>query len=468
MKVIDFTRGVETGYDLASVRADGVQAWPFLREFYYFCYHRRSAGGPPGKAINWRAEARRLLNLGYGARNWAGRYYSVFLSSTGSRRQLDGKSVNAYFEWILREIGKSQSLLVEFPKGRIHVPQRLIGGENIVSSDPFVLVAALPWPRRRHKMENTEILDEINRRYDLDVDYRSAVSRFFRLAAAYSRAFAFWRPTVLFVTCYYNLLNQAAIYAAHGRGITVVELQHGRISEEHSGYRVFCPLDRAAFPDWLLCYGDYLLPMFGAGNHFISQDRVRAIGSGYMERIAHSGRAPEAVLSAMAEYKKTVVVTSQWSTEDELIRFLREAAAMDDSILYVFIPRPGERGPVAASLPPNISIFEGLDFYHAAKFCDFHSTVCSTCALEAPALGTPNILIDIRGWAKQYYGDVLVDQDVTRMVGTPGELIRTVLSWQALPRECVIESHAGFYKPDHVRNVRDALADILPVIRRSS
>ena len=39
--------------------------------------------------------------------------------------------------------------------------------------------------------------------------------------------------------------------------------------------------------------------------------------------------------------------------------------------------------------------------------CDLHMTLYSSCALEAPSLGIPNILVDIHNMASKYYNSLL-------------------------------------------------------------
>jgi len=78
--------------------------------------------------------------------------------------------------------------------------------------------------------------------------------------------------------------------------------------------------------------------------------------------------------------------------------------------------------------------------------CLFHcelSKLSPEFAIEAPALGTPNIFINIKGLAKQFLGKSLADAKITRMIETPEEYVQTINTFKHLDRDEV--SNRGSY-----------------------
>ena len=451
---------IESSYDVASIKYHGNQVWPFLRQIYFFQYHRASVGfAPKKKMVSWN-NLRRAKNLVYGACNWCGDYDYVLICSVELRRKLGDKYVNKDAEWLIQELGKRRVITVEFSDNGKHFKRSQVAEENVVSGDVFNMVGVLPLISRRDSVENEHILREINERFDLCVDYHWAISSFFRLARAWMSLFRFWKPLTIFVSCYYSMVHQAAVFAANKCRFTVVELQHGRIGAKHFAYNIKRNLDRAFFPTYMFSYGEYVKQTFTADNKFIKRDHVLPVGNGYLEELSRSSHAPGAVKDAICHYDKSVAVTTQWSSERDLIEFIKMSAIRDERIGYVLIPRKFSNAYVDLDLPGNIMLFPDLSFYQIVMCVDFHSSVCSTCALEAPVLGIPNILIDLKGWASLYYGDLLADKTVTRIVSTPEEYVSEIRSWKVSCREDVKRKHGSIYRCDHQDNIRRALTII--------
>ena len=88
---------------------------------------------------------------------------------------------------------------------------------------------------------------------------------------------------------------------------------------------------------------------------------------------------------------------------------------------------------------------------------DARATVYSTCALDAPALGVPNILINIDGLAKKYYVDILTNSDITRFVDTEEDFLTTVLTWNTKNMREIMDMHNNFYEQNHKESLKKAL-----------
>ena len=102
-------------------------------------------------------------------------------------------------------------------------------------------------------------------------------------------------------------------------------------------------------------------------------------------------------------------------------------------------------------------IFKELNVYQTIKQADFHATVYSTCAIEAPALGVPNLLINIEEIAKKHYSDLLTNLDVTQFIETEREFVDRILNWQPKSKKEIMKLHNGFYKQNHRKSLRNAL-----------
>lgn len=270
-----------------------------------------------------------------------------------------------------------------------------------------------------------------------------------------------YNPRLVFISDYYNIPHQAVIYDAKKLGIKTIELQHGIINNKHPAYNAVIKSDKSFFPDYLLTFGDNVKNVFDEYNYFINKDNVLPIGSMYIDYINIEYKASEETIKMFSnfrkKYKRIVAISSQWTIEDQLIDFLKKSASLNSNVLYIFVPRNVNKDYSNANFSENIVILKDLDVYQIIKEAIFHATVYSTCALEAPALGVSNILINIDGLAKKHYSDLLVNRDITKFVDTEEEFLDLILNWHTKTKNEIRNSHNGFYKQNHNESLKQAL-----------
>ena len=460
--MINFIKEAETEYDVGSITLEGTQIWPILRIPYCFkyreCYNFDASNQSRSKGTL--AKLKRARNVVYGIDSLFRKYDYLVFSDTLERRLVDGKYIDKTAEFLMSELGKERVCLIENPVNGLHFKRSKVLIRNLVSLDLFGIFCYFPLPRKKPVIGGEAILEEINKKYQLNVNYRMLISKFICYKSLFKLFLKIYKPKAIIVNCYYSLIHQTAIYAAKKMSIKTIELQHGVIDKNEPAYNLFCRLDRSFFPDYLLCFGDYIKNVFSGDNYFISPGNVFAVGSGYIEYINKFYRGNDDLLSTIQKYERSVAITSQWTIENKLIDFIKEAAIKSRNILYIFIPRDPNKDYSNINFPPNVMIFKDLDFYKIVKYVDFHSAVNSTCALEAPILGTPNILINIDNLAKIRYADILNDEEVTRFVNSKDEFVETVMNWNRKDSSEVKRRHPEFYKQNYAENIRIALSEI--------
>jgi hypothetical protein len=162
-----------------------------------------------------------------------------------------------------------------------------------------------------------------------------------------------------------------------------------------------------------------------------------------------------------SKYEKIVAVSSQWVIEDELIEIIKKTAAICKKTLFIFVPRYVlDKNYQLMAFPTNVVLIRQLDIYQTILLSDFHVTVYSTTALEAPVFGVRNILIDIKGQASEFYKNILSNPLVTRFVNTAEELAEAIVNWEPVPKTKIKQLHGGFYRSNHEENLKKALITI--------
>ena len=97
-------------------------------------------------------------------------------------------------------------------------------------------------------------------------------------------------------------------------------------------------------------------------------------------------------------------------------------------------------------------IVESMDVYETILHSDIHVTAYSSCALEAPALGVPNVLVNIENKAYEYYRDILSDK-TTSYVSTTDEFIKLVSNLPMESAENIQSYHKDVMKPNYEQNI---------------
>jgi hypothetical protein len=466
MEPIDFIKEVETEYDVASIKVKDIEVWPFLRASYYFGYVNKHIFNVKQQKktslwtkIKW--VTRVVKNAFYGFTNLFKKYDYLVFSNILEIRLMNGKYVNKLAEYLISELGKEKTLLIEYPASGSHFKRSKRSTKNIISLDLFFVFYYIFRLKRRFVINNEIVLKQINREYNLNINYLQLISRFICYKNIFGFFLRIYNPRLVFISNYYNIQHQAVIYNAKKLGIKTIELQHGTINNKHPAYNVFDKLDKSFFPDYLFAFGDYVKIVFEKNNYFMEKDNALPIGSWYIDYINNEYKASEETIKMFGNfrknYKRIVAVSSQWTTENKLIDFLKKSASLSKNVLYIFVPRNVNKDYSSAKFPENIIILKDLNVYQIINESNFHATVCSTCALEAPTLGVPNILINIDNLGENEYSDILANRDVTRFVDTEVEFVDLILNWHTKTKNEIMNLHNGFYKQNHKESLKQAL-----------
>lgn len=452
---------IETKYPVGEITVNGLQVWPYLRAHYFF-QHRENRSSQEGERQSYTSPSSSRLMLGtsslYGVRNWFRKYDFVAITSAGYRRLIEGTHFNRFLDPIIDEIGPDRVLLIESP-GPSHYPIEQVHTKNIVSPGGLALASWIAQKIvRKPLVENFPVLKAIQQEYGFEIPDMRLIEKFHIDRYFYKLMFRKLRPKIMFLTCYYG--REAAIKAAHDLGIEVIEVQHGVIGKEHPAYNVNLDLDKSFFPDHLLVFGKKELDTFD-NPRFINPTHVYPVGSFYIDYIKSSFQPDPTLFDQLRHYRRTVGVTLQLSAEKRLMDFISEAASLDKSIFYIIIPRVLDSYLNSFNLPENVTITKDHNFYEIMMYVDFHSTISSTCALEAPSLGVQNILVNIDNESRRYYETVLCDSRITRYVDTTEEYVETIRTFPKVERETVSCLNEHIIARDYRHNIQAFLKSYL-------
>lgn len=450
----DKFKKIELEFPVETVVANQIPVWPFLRHYYSFSFNKIIVKNRPKFSL-----VQGIISMFYGWPNWFGSYKYLHFSDSLERKYIKGKWFDKSLDYIGEVLGST--LLFEFPLPR-HYKKREIFTKNACSKLPLY---GLVWLYsililRRIKVENQEILESIKREFDCDIDYKSLVKKNLAQIAIGKWLIKVYQPRAIFIQCFYT--NMGFVKAFRDADIPVIEIQHGIIAPHHGAYNVYKQIENSFYPDYIFTFGEREFEVLSPSNYFIDQKRVKPVGHFYIDFLNTEYSGDRRLKEMLKKYRFSVTISSQdIIEEEELIKFLIKTAQLTPDTLFLFFPRLRPQSDYEKfNFPSNLIFTPWLNVYEAMVHTDFHSTMHSTCAIEAPSLGARNILININGLSKKYYSNLLNNTLITFNADTPEEFI-SCLNKPQMRRTEIMNGNKYFINTGYKKNVEKALQEIL-------
>lgn len=459
----EFIKKIETEYDINSIKVNNIKLWGLLRTAYITEYiYKNIQNNENIKSVQKQSvtpiqKIKRVRNIFFGISNILRRREIYAFSDTMELREMNGKYINKIFDVLM---DKKSFLLVENPVNGNHAPINKRRTKNIISLDIFSLLSKIIIGKRKI-IDNEDILIQINEKYGLNVDAKIMVKKFFKYRGIFKFFLSLCRPKAIMLSCYYGPTYQSLIYASKEKSIPVIEIQHGLIKKDDPFYTSFAKLENNFFPDYLLVWGENTKKSLQQ-RCLIKTNNIFPIGSTYIEYMnkTENKKLEMQFIEFRKEYKRIVAITAQNLIEYRLFNFIINSALMSPDILYLYIPR-GPSVNYDNKFLKNIKIIKDFNAYQIIKYSDFHATVFSSCAIEAPALGIQNILININNESKMAYSNILVNRNISKYVDSEKEFVKVVRSWKVKSKKEIKYMHKDFIVQNHSKHISKALKAIL-------
>ncbi len=446
--MLDDLREIETNYNVEDIEFGGFKMWPVLRIYFAAKYY----SNVDSQSVTTSVFSNFIRNLFYGVKHLFKRYDYLYFSSIDQRKNVDSQFIDKSVDSFCSELGSG--LVIEMSSSN-HFNKKDVPQNPIISKSIFYFFIFIysKFFIRSKQIKNAQVLESILNQYEVDIDYLTIMKRVIAQYRLMKILLKFHKPKAVFFVCYYT--NMGFIKALREKGIKVIEIQHGLINDSHDAYNVFKEIDNEYYPEFLLTFGSIEKDVFKKHtNNFIDVNKVIPIGNFYTDYILHKSVNNERINKLKVQYKFVVTVTGQnHYTEDILIKFLKDAATKAPDVCVLYVPRTVSKSYDNYGFPKNLIKMDWLNCYESIVQSDFHSTVFSSCALEAPSMGIQNILININNLSKEHFGDILVNPLITQFVNSSDEFIEIIRSMDKLPKNQIVSSNSNIIFPGYKNNI---------------
>ncbi|UJH69043.1 hypothetical protein [Allomuricauda sp. SCSIO 65647] len=415
---MDFEQ-IEKNFDVGGLKFQGNCVWPILKSYLIGIEKEtpiiKKASGSVIKLLakNLFSDVLSLRNLGK-SKVW------VFTNSE-RRYYVENESFDRIATGLLNYLDNYVLFENPVPKGKTK-KEKLQKGEFYVGmSWVYLIQFVLQKLSKKGTIENFDAFASYLKK-DL-----SEIKKVFNRILAGEKLYDFlmkkYGPKAIFVVCYYS--NFEMIRAAKKNKIPVIELQHGLVSTGHRAYYFSKPYGDEHLPDYFLSYGAYSSDVVTSG-HVVRPGQTLDYGNSFLELVAGKLSMSKELESIKSSFKKVICITGQLpATDGPLLKMIDEVHHLFPEICFIFKPRHKNSVQTFEQRANFLQRFD-INTYELLKYCDYHITVYSTCAMECLALGKPNISIDIKGYYTKFLRPMLDDNPYNHVVSDALELKKTL------------------------------------------
>lgn len=236
------------------------------------------------------------------------------------------------------------------------------------------------------------------------------------------------------------------IIVATDMGIKTYEFQHG-IMRNHNYYENVSKYAKSEFVTYLFTFGQNEVDFF--------KDRTYAknmLINGNLQIDYFKDRTNKDILLLKDSFKFIICVSLQDALLNECKEQVKIFAKKYKDICFILIPRHNLQVSNNDTCS-NIKILKDLNTYEIIANCDFHMTCYSTCAIEAPSLGTPNIFLNINNTSYKYFSEYINSHKFNYVINTQDGL-DFLYNQEPLKKEELIQENEYYISSKYQQNIK--------------
>jgi len=448
-----FNRLVEN-IDISKIKYKGENIWPVFRN--KIGWNMVMEEYPKGAFMNSKrdhkpAVVKNLLIDIFKLPFYLKKYDYIYFTNFDDYRLVDGKRVNRLTYEFSLNVKDAKILEIQSTLSSLQKNSELTNINYI--SNTFITVFRLILS----KFITIGSVDNITKEFkkngiNLNVD--GVVREYIAYGIVYKLLFKITKPKMVITTCYSSIL---AIKSANDLGIDTLEFQHGNISE-HYAYTIENGINSSFYPKYIALFGEKdKLYLYGS-NYIRDKKNIFLVGN--MLTSYYGSKSSDTILSLRDQYAKIIAITLQWTVFDEVIGYIKKESKLNQEYCFILIPRKKEELNSYSFDTDNIKIFSDLTCYEIVANSDYHFTVYSTCALEAPSLGIKNIFYNIGNLSNIYFFNYIKSNRFNLLL-EPDQHISDIIDLDDNDtKESIMIKNQEVIYPDYTDNIKKMVEEI--------
>lgn len=452
----DLMQEIETNYDINGIKYDEIPLWPYIRTTLFFMYFKKEELSE-GVDKNRKSILKRLVHA------FIVTDFSLFKKKNGivifdedtDICVWEGKKETKLFERV-REIYADACIPISIPDKKNISPYSKRIDMNIIHL--FLRLERTKVRYDINKLSGGQTLKEILKRMDIhSFDIKDFVKKIIAGKKYYSRLFKKLMPQKVIVSTYYDYARMPAIAAAKELGIDTIEFQHGYIGYDHFAFRTFVKTPKEPYADFFFCFGKKFAQTLS--EEIIERDHVIPIGNNYLEKIDTQEEKNRALLRQrhpeIGNKKIIIVVGNNIKYMDlSAINLTLSVIERIEGFAAIFKPRDGVSYDI---FHDDFYVEDEMDVYQCMQAGDITLTNISTCAFESLYLGTPVILDNQNGDAKNRFKVYFENVNSVAYVYDKNSMEKAISSMIEMNRKDVSRDGHNFYADHHRERIEAAL-----------
>lgn len=417
--ICDVFFDIEEKYNLNYQEIQGCFAWQLIRMYLYYDITRRTGtfGAPQQKSLSVFDKIKSFapfLKNSILSNPFSGSQQKDILIFDHPRKVMfEGEFQDIYSYFLVDLVNNKFSFeVLEAPYLNKHFTKKQY---YIKYTDRIELGSYIY--KKRNKIEFTpdeqklisNVKKELETKFDLEINLEWILTihilNFQYDYKKYTELFKKRNPKLIFVVVAYE--NQAIVAAAKDLGITVIELQHGTITDYHLGYS-YPPKTRlkgklAYFPDKILTFGNYWI---NEETSPISMENIIPIGFSYFEVQSKD-------FINIKPNANQILFISQGVIGKYLSKIAYEFASIMKDFYVIYKLHPGEYETWRENYPElvnNLDNFKVIDnseipLYQLFAESNFQVGAFSTAIYEGLMFNCKTFILDVPG--VEYLSDLI-------------------------------------------------------------
>ena len=449
-------KDIESSFAVDQISYKGLALWLEIRNRFY---SKLFLGQESTLSIESGTYKMVLKTMFYGFKNWFRRYNVWFIGNMVNRLMIDETYYDRLFDYPASKFKKA--LFIELPINQPY-PRKKLASKYVVSKSLLIVLEKIIALTVNPNRADLSVFDAIKAKYPVDFSPHYVIKKMVSQYRLMRFILRFTKPEYVFIAPSYTAYGY--IKAFKERGIKVIEAQHGVILNGHHGYTVYGQFDRDYFPDYLLTFGGKERTVFQNNTKGIKPESVVPVGSFYLDYISQNFKPNTDLVQQISGYTKVFTASLQDVPVGEaLIPILIDVAKMKTEWCFILKPRHTTEAEYRSryQFPDNIRFESKLNVYETILHADYHVTVYSTCAIEAPVLGKQNVMVDIDSKATEIFGDQLNNETTTVYVSDAKSFIETLGNMGHIDSEQVKQAHQAVMYADYQSRMDDFLNRVL-------